>query len=251
MTRQYSIFTFFVLLATLILSPALSISRPEDAPADTDGSVVNLPCDIDSESIPIIQSYGENCLVESGPVLEDVCSYGASTYRSYCHADIRESGADCLSRHHCAPVLERVATTCGDHSCNGGETHASCPSDCTDTSVIVRCGDGICSPGETHATCAVDCRDSGRAAVRCGDGVCGSGESTSTCPADCFSSPAPGASPTTTPPVAMFGGSGVAAESTDSGSSCSLNPLAVFSFSSFSFLALLPLYFLERSRKKK
>jgi len=44
---------------------------------------------------------------------------------------------------------------CGDGTCDPGETHASCPSDCTET---VSCnGDGVCDAGEDAASCPDDC----------------------------------------------------------------------------------------------
>jgi hypothetical protein len=43
-----------------------------------------------------------------------------------------------------------------------------------------RCGDGFCAGGETSASCPSDC-----GASRCGDGVCDLSEDASGCPADC------------------------------------------------------------------
>ncbi len=49
------------------------------------------------------------------------------------------------------------------------------------------CGDGVCevSRGETHATCPADCTPS------CGNKVCNSGENTLSCPGDCRSPEGP------------------------------------------------------------
>ena len=48
-----------------------------------------------------------------------------------------------------------VATaTCGDGTCNGSETTATCPGDCPAASF---CGDGTCDANETAASCASDC----------------------------------------------------------------------------------------------
>jgi len=63
----------------------------------------------------------------------------------------------------CPPV-------CGDQTCDGGETAASCYADCGS------CGDGECNV-EEFATCAQDCY--------CGNGACQGSETAGTCPADC------------------------------------------------------------------
>ena len=62
---------------------------------------------------------------------------------------------------------------CGDGTCGGSETHASCAADCA-----VGCGDGQCKPGESMLTCPADC-------TLCGDGVC-AGLELSTCLSDCI-----------------------------------------------------------------
>jgi hypothetical protein len=46
-----------------------------------------------------------------------------------------------------------AAGTCGDGTCSGDETSASCGSDC----VAASCGDGVCDRGEDTASCAADC----------------------------------------------------------------------------------------------
>ena len=48
---------------------------------------------------------------------------------------------------------EVYAQWCGDGSCNGAETCANCPADCT----TISCGDGCCNGAETVVTCAADC----------------------------------------------------------------------------------------------
>jgi len=55
------------------------------------------------------------------------------------------------------------------------------------------CGDGTCDDGESFTTCAQDCR------ARCGDASCDVGEGASDCPADCAKE---GAAPTRAPSVA-------------------------------------------------
>jgi hypothetical protein len=61
--------------------------------------------------------------------------------------------------------------SCGDGSCNGAESAASCPSDCPSV-----CGDGDCVAGETNPTCPADCPPV------CGDAFCDEGE---VCADDC------------------------------------------------------------------
>jgi len=70
--------------------------------------------------------------------------------------------------------------TCGDGSCNGGETCASCSTDCGTCGPI--CGDGSCNGGETCSSCANDCGVCGPA---CGDGTCNGGETCGSCSQDC------------------------------------------------------------------
>jgi hypothetical protein len=62
-------------------------------------------------------------------------------------------------------------TTCGNGTCDAGETYATCPEDCP-------CGNGTCDAGETYATCPEDCP--------CGNGTCDAGETYATCPEDCL-----------------------------------------------------------------
>ncbi len=69
---------------------------------------------------------------------------------------------------------------CGDGSCGGGETCADCSSDCGDCTVPL-CGNGSCTGDETCYTCAADCG----ACPRCGDDTCDAGEDCSSCAADC------------------------------------------------------------------
>jgi predicted Ser/Thr protein kinase len=50
---------------------------------------------------------------------------------------------------------------CGNGMCELGESHASCPGDCCETTgsgaCVPVCGNGFCEVGEDHASCAVDC----------------------------------------------------------------------------------------------
>jgi len=69
--------------------------------------------------------------------------------------------------------------SCGDGSCNGSETNATCPQDCPAGPV---CGNGQCESGETATGCPADCGSTGPV---CGNQSCESGETSSSCPADC------------------------------------------------------------------
>ena len=69
--------------------------------------------------------------------------------------------------------------TCGNGTCESGETKSNCPADCGSSGS--NCGDGVCAANETAASCPADCGSSGG---NCGDGVCTSDEETN-CAADC------------------------------------------------------------------
>jgi len=75
-----------------------------------------------------------------------------------------------------------VCSTCGDGTCNtsAGEDCSNCPQDCGD---CVSCGDGFCTmPQENCQNCAVDCG----ACPGCGDGKCTPpNETCFSCPQDC------------------------------------------------------------------
>src|SRR5262245_40927882 len=45
--------------------------------------------------------------------------------------------------------------SCGDDTCSSGETHASCPADCTAPTACDN--DGTCDGGEDNASCPADC----------------------------------------------------------------------------------------------
>lgn len=66
---------------------------------------------------------------------------------------------------------------CGDATCNGDETHESCPDDCPPPA---QCGDGTCAESESLETCPEDCTP----APVCGDGTCDEGED-GVCKLDC------------------------------------------------------------------
>ncbi|MCO4761047.1 MAG: hypothetical protein KC502_06050 [Myxococcales bacterium] len=72
--------------------------------------------------------------------------------------------------------------TCGNGTCDAGETAASCKADCGGG----LCGNGSCEPGEDEKSCPLDC---GNKPPKCGNGKCELGESQKSCPQDCGSKP--------------------------------------------------------------
>lgn len=71
--------------------------------------------------------------------------------------------------------------SCGNGSCQPGETCENCPQDC----LCPTCPNGECNFDETCATCPQDC---GACAI-CTDGVCDPGENCVNCPEDCEGCP--------------------------------------------------------------
>lgn len=63
--------------------------------------------------------------------------------------------------------------SCGNGTCDEGETAESCPADCN------LCGNGTCDQGESRTSCPADCD-------QCGNGTCDDGESKGNCEADCY-----------------------------------------------------------------
>ncbi len=75
-----------------------------------------------------------------------------------------------------APSTGGGGEYCGNGTCGGTETSATCPQDCAPV-----CGDGACTGTESVNTCPADCGPS----VVCGNSVCNSGENFNNCPSDC------------------------------------------------------------------
>jgi uncharacterized protein (TIGR03382 family) len=71
-----------------------------------------------------------------------------------------------------------AASTCGNGTCDAGETCATCGGDC---GACETCGNGACDAGETCSSCEDDCG----ACATCGDGTCDAGETCSSCEDDC------------------------------------------------------------------
>lgn len=71
-------------------------------------------------------------------------------------------------------------SSCGNLTCDPGESCASCPNDCTENCGAV-CGDNFCTGSETCSTCPDDCEE---CSENCNNGVCDAGEA-QTCPQDC------------------------------------------------------------------
>ena len=68
--------------------------------------------------------------------------------------------------------------SCGNGTCDPGETCANCPIDC---GFCKGCGDGTCKAGENCLNCPQDCGS----CPTCGDGICKSTENCVNCPQDC------------------------------------------------------------------
>lgn len=78
-----------------------------------------------------------------------------------------------VTYYNCCTYVRTCDASCGDGSCDSGETASNCPSDCT------TCGDNLCTGAETLASCPGDCSV-------CGDNVCTANEETlASCPSDC------------------------------------------------------------------
>jgi len=90
---------------------------------------------------------------------------------------------DCLGSPSCGWQAADSYYNCG--SAGAADPSGSFPKDCGGSTGPV-CGDGSCDGGETAATCPADCGTTGSV---CGDGACDAGETAATCPADCGSTP--------------------------------------------------------------
>lgn len=85
-------------------------------------------------------------------------------------------GADGSIPLDAGPPDADVGPSCGDGSCNGGETCSSCVMDCGACPPV--CGDGSCNGSETCSSCEGDC---GACGPVCGDGSCSGGETCESC----------------------------------------------------------------------
>ena len=82
-----------------------------------------------------------------------------------------------------------VLASCGNGTCDLGETEANCPQDCNKSGAV--CGNGFCEEGETASSCPQDCQPH---KPICGDKFCerSMGEDERTCPQDCVIMPSCG-----------------------------------------------------------
>lgn len=123
------------------------------APTDSDAGTCKYICDgVWKEKNCVHGTSGCNCTESEGVGSE------ADSGNLQCCADYHTEG--------CA------TTSCGDNSCNGSETLASCPADCA------VCGDDTCSSTESLDSCPGDCSV-------CGDNKCTGSEDSESCAADC------------------------------------------------------------------
>jgi len=82
----------------------------------------------------------------------------------------------------------RRPAKCGDGKCDAPwETDGNCAADCA-SAVEPTCGDGSCDKGETCWQCPSDCGScvaDGKSGPKCGDGSCDDDETCASCPSDC------------------------------------------------------------------
>jgi hypothetical protein len=103
-----------------------------------------------------------------------------------------DGGLQRVPAEGCA-VAVAPSASCGDGSCNAGETCQTCTADCGACPVAAGacpagpgncCGDGTCQTDEDASWCG----DCGQVAGSCGNGACDAGENACTCAADCSGS---------------------------------------------------------------
>ncbi len=130
-------------------------------------------------------TYDDDSAGNQNALINNYALPGAGTYYIRATRYQQQSGST-----YGAYTLTLECVACGDGWCNGGETNATCPSDCP-----VLCGDARCEGSETLATCPQDC-------AVCGDGTCTAvaGETAYTCPT--WAPPTNGDCPATATPIA-------------------------------------------------
>lgn len=119
-----------------------------DGPADgwCDGNTCENICSLGTA--PGTECYDQN-------VFTDCYGYGvyASCGDDYCaFNDGLENCGSCDDDCGVCPTI-----TCGNSSCEYGESYRTCPADCTNDGQGLGCGDGICAPDDSE-TCS-DCQD--------------------------------------------------------------------------------------------
>jgi hypothetical protein len=103
-------------------------------------------------------------------------------YQMSCGNGTCQPGESCSS---CSADCGACPPVCGNEDCEAGESCSSCSADCGACGPV--CGDGACEPGEDCGSCAGDC---GACAPVCGDEACEAGEDCSNCAGDCGACPA-------------------------------------------------------------
>ncbi len=119
------------------------------------------------EVMPLAYQYADGSTGRVVLALSCVCLGVNCPSGEYCEESPAGSG-----RASCQPV-----NRCGDGICTVAEI-GNCLQDCSDT-----CGNGTCDIGETCDTCPIDCACAPPGT--CGNGRCDPGETCSDCPSDC------------------------------------------------------------------
>ncbi len=137
------------------------------------------------EWIDTVTGYYNGCMRGS-------CSIYASRSARYrrCHQEVLDiMGEDFFfAASDDGGTTPPPAPSCGDGTCDSGETCDACAADCGACPAMPSCGDGTCDSTESCDSCAADC-GACPATPSCGDGTCDSTESCSSCAADCGACP--------------------------------------------------------------
>lgn len=139
-----------ILLAIIVLAIVLQTSGKGDSIIgnfldDYSDSTQNAAFGNDSTEGNNAAPVCPNGVLESGEICDsDTISCLVSGYPG-----TQTCNSSCTNYEPCTTSL-----FCGDHTCNGSETPASCSQDC---SLAAFCGNAICDAGENPLTCVGDC----------------------------------------------------------------------------------------------
>jgi hypothetical protein len=177
---------------------------PGDVPCEDQGLVT---CDFDGSCAASLADCPGSC-EDTGDFVDDCSGDGDCCPLSW----IGDGYADCEDQQYGCDLTcydndggDCVDPFCGDGSCNGGETEADCPEDCTSSESCSACeldwsayGSECCDSAwdEFGINCAdleanygwdcAGCNCPGDAPPECGDGLCNGDETYETCPQDCL-----------------------------------------------------------------